>query len=109
MENDALFQEYSRKHEAQMTRGSAFVQISSINRQQITNNNSNSTFSAVRRLSSSQLALWTKLQRDSRRSNEKTSNSRRHSLVSGTPVFIVFPTGRNVIWNHPEQSLYFCS
>ncbi|GBM41889.1 hypothetical protein AVEN_106508-1 [Araneus ventricosus] len=84
--------EYSGKYEAQMTSGRALVQISSTNRQQITNNSSNSSFSTARRLSAYQLAQRTKLLRDSRRSN----TLQRRSNVSAPTGFIPFPTGCDV-------------
>ncbi|GBM02586.1 hypothetical protein AVEN_178513-1 [Araneus ventricosus] len=61
-ENDSIH-EYSRKNESEGTK-TAFVQISSTDRQQIPNNNSNSPFNTARRVSAYQLALETKLQRD---------------------------------------------
>ncbi|GBM40865.1 hypothetical protein AVEN_14790-1 [Araneus ventricosus] len=66
IENDALFHEYSGKYEEKTTTETALVQISCTNRRQITNNDSKNTFSTARRLSAYQIALRTKLQRDSK-------------------------------------------
>ncbi|GBO06697.1 hypothetical protein AVEN_146829-1 [Araneus ventricosus] len=64
-ENDALFHGYSGKHETQLRRKAAVVDISNTNRQQIINNNSDITFNSARRLSAHQPALETKLQSES--------------------------------------------
>ncbi|GBM04550.1 hypothetical protein AVEN_178947-1 [Araneus ventricosus] len=57
MENDALFHEYSRKHEAQVTSKTKLPQISNTSKQKITNNNSNSTNNSDQRLIADQLAV----------------------------------------------------
>ncbi|GBN06703.1 hypothetical protein AVEN_228857-1 [Araneus ventricosus] len=57
MENDALLQGYSRKHEAQLTSETSLVQISSTSRQKITNNNRNSTKNSLQRSTANQFAL----------------------------------------------------
>ncbi|GBM75301.1 hypothetical protein AVEN_184216-1 [Araneus ventricosus] len=63
MENDALFTNNSRKHQAQETRKTALAQISDTSRQQITNN-SNSTNKSSQRLTADQFAMRKRLQRD---------------------------------------------
>ncbi|GBO05329.1 hypothetical protein AVEN_133442-1 [Araneus ventricosus] len=81
--------EYSGKYKAQEIRKTALVQISNTNKQQMTNDNSNSTSNTARRLSAYQLAMWTKLQR-----NPKTFKYiQSRPLISAPPGFIPFPTG----------------
>ncbi|GBO33518.1 hypothetical protein AVEN_3473-1 [Araneus ventricosus] len=73
IENDALFQEYSRKHEAQVTRETVRIQITITRRQKATINNRNSTNNSTQCLTADQFVLRakrsstrTRLQRDSK-------------------------------------------
>ncbi|GBL90338.1 hypothetical protein AVEN_178792-1 [Araneus ventricosus] len=113
MDNDALFNEYSRKHEAKVTRKNALEQISSTSRQQITNNNSNNMNKSSHRLTADQLALRAKLQREIPKA---FALQRRSQSINTSPdvspaaaVFIVFLTGRDLTWNHLVLSAYFRS
>ncbi|GBM02004.1 hypothetical protein AVEN_269597-1 [Araneus ventricosus] len=78
------------------TKRTALEQISSANRQQITNNYSSSTFSTARRLSAYQLALLTELQREIPKTFKHTCTPKRFKDVQNPRVFIF--CGR--MWRH---------
>ncbi|GBM70300.1 hypothetical protein AVEN_262518-1 [Araneus ventricosus] len=92
MENDALFHEYSRKHEEEVERKTALVTISNTSRQQLTNNNSNSTIKSAQRLTADQF------RRDT-----------YSPLVWAPLIFIFFLTEIDVTWNIPDESPYIRS
>ncbi|GBM34340.1 hypothetical protein AVEN_211879-1 [Araneus ventricosus] len=91
MENGALFLEYSRKHEAQVTGKTTLAQINNTSRQQIANNNSNGTFNSAQCLTSEKL---------------RTRLQRFYPRLS-TSVFIAFPTGSDDAWKNPLITLEF--
>ncbi|GBL75666.1 hypothetical protein AVEN_154978-1 [Araneus ventricosus] len=71
------------------------LQIINISRQQLTNNNGHSTINGAQRITADQLALRTKLQRD--------------SCVSVPMGIYSLPTGHDVTWNSVVRSLYLSS
>ncbi|GBL84117.1 hypothetical protein AVEN_118537-1 [Araneus ventricosus] len=93
MDNDALFNEYSQKHETEGKKKIAHVKISNTSRQQITYNSRNSTINSAQCLTADQIALGTELERDcfprlqlgiyrlSDRSWRHMENSRRNSIT----------------------------
>ncbi|GBO01525.1 hypothetical protein AVEN_4921-1 [Araneus ventricosus] len=67
MENDALFTNIQERRNTGRRKNTALAQFSSTSKQQITNNNSNSTNKSAQRRAADQLAVRTRLQRDSSR------------------------------------------
>ncbi|GBL80593.1 hypothetical protein AVEN_225277-1 [Araneus ventricosus] len=67
MENDALFTNIQERRNTGKRKNTAFAQFSNTSKQQITNNNRNSTNNNAQRLAADQLAMRTRLQRDSSR------------------------------------------
>ncbi|GBN27297.1 hypothetical protein AVEN_155188-1 [Araneus ventricosus] len=94
--------EYFGKHEAWVTGKTALAQISNTNRQQFTNNNSNSTNSSAQRLTADQQAKRTSLHRDS---SNSADIQRRLSHLSNCRIFIPFLTGCDVTYIHLVNSV----
>ncbi|GBM15082.1 hypothetical protein AVEN_150099-1 [Araneus ventricosus] len=78
MENDALFMNnQERRNTGNRKKKTSLVQFSNAGKQQITNNNSNRTNNITQRLAADQLAMRTRLQRDSSLSEAVPSRSTR--------------------------------
>ncbi|GBO18259.1 hypothetical protein AVEN_238357-1 [Araneus ventricosus] len=90
MENEGLFKNMQEKHVAQVTGTITLVQISNTNRQQIANNDSNSTFN------SAQFTGFPAL----------TADETPKSFLQGVRTPFIYPcsTGLDVIWNYLAHS-----
>ncbi|GBM32444.1 hypothetical protein AVEN_136024-1 [Araneus ventricosus] len=70
MENDVLFTNIQERRNTGKSNNTALAQFSNTSKQQITNNNSNSTNHSAQRLAADQLAMRTRPQRESSRSED---------------------------------------
>ncbi|GBM41254.1 hypothetical protein AVEN_180547-1 [Araneus ventricosus] len=85
MENDALFTNIQERRNTGNSKNTALAQISNTSRQQVTNNNSNSTNDSAQRLVAEQLAMRTRLQRDFSSSEDVPSRSTRSKSKDDSP------------------------
>ncbi|GBN26509.1 hypothetical protein AVEN_169092-1 [Araneus ventricosus] len=93
---------FRKTHSTVNTKGAALAQMSNTDRQQITNNYSNSTCNTTRLLTACQLGLRGQhyKERFQRRSHPKDDANRSTRSKDDTycRVFIDFLTGREVAW-----------
>ncbi|GBM45184.1 hypothetical protein AVEN_168270-1 [Araneus ventricosus] len=109
IENDVLFQEYSRKNEAEVTRETACLQISSTSGQKATNNNRNSTNNNTQCLTADQFALREKRSSTRTRLQRDPKDVQSHHHLSNSDIYRVLCRADWFTRTSLEQSVCFHS